>query len=236
VVNDGSSDEGKTAAIAKTYGEKIKYYEKENGGVASALNYGIEKMSGVYFSWLSHDDLYSPHKISKQIEYLDTHVLDYDSTILFSNYNLIDVDGNIFYTANLNPGDPSAFRSWLTAYSYLNGCTLLVPKSLFNRVGYFNEKLKHTQDYDLWFRLSYHADFIFHKDVLVDSRQRPDQDSRSKSIEASKEGFLLRKSFLLALSKKELKNNIFVFLKMVYTHRQIKLIWILIKQFFKSIF
>ena len=38
VVNDGSNDDGETAEIAKSYGNKIKYFEKENGGVATALN------------------------------------------------------------------------------------------------------------------------------------------------------------------------------------------------------
>ena len=63
VVNDGSNDKGKTRKIALSYGHKIRYFEKENGGVATALNLGIEKMKGEYFSWLSHDDLYSPRKV-----------------------------------------------------------------------------------------------------------------------------------------------------------------------------
>lgn len=58
VVNDGSNDGGKTAEIAKSYGDNIRYIEKENGGVSSALNRGIEAMTGEYFSWLSHDDEY----------------------------------------------------------------------------------------------------------------------------------------------------------------------------------
>ena len=58
MVNDGSNDGGKTAWIAKSYGDKIRYIEKENGGVSSALNLGIEAMTGEYFSWLSHDDEY----------------------------------------------------------------------------------------------------------------------------------------------------------------------------------
>ena len=62
VVNDGSSDDGKTAEIAKSYRDNIKYVEKENGGVASALNRGIEEMQGDFFSWLSHDDVYEPDK------------------------------------------------------------------------------------------------------------------------------------------------------------------------------
>ena len=48
VVNDGSDDKGETEKIAKSYGSKIKYFKKENGGVATALNFGIKKMTGKY--------------------------------------------------------------------------------------------------------------------------------------------------------------------------------------------
>ena len=40
VVNDGSSD--KTDEICKSYGSRIRYFKKENGGVSTALNLGIE--------------------------------------------------------------------------------------------------------------------------------------------------------------------------------------------------
>ncbi len=56
VVNDGSTD--KTDKICRSYGNKIRYIKKENGGVSTALNVGIDNMTGEYFSWLSHDDLY----------------------------------------------------------------------------------------------------------------------------------------------------------------------------------
>ena len=68
VVNDGSTDD--TEQIALSYGEQIRYFRKENGGVSSALNLGIKEMKGEYFSWLSHDDVYTPDKIEVQIDAL----------------------------------------------------------------------------------------------------------------------------------------------------------------------
>ena len=70
VVNDGSNDDGKTEAIALSYKNQIRYFYKENGGVASALNFAVKKMRGDYFSWLSHDDLYTPDKTDKEMEAL----------------------------------------------------------------------------------------------------------------------------------------------------------------------
>ena len=68
VINDGSCDNGATEKIALSYGDKIKYISKENGGVSSALNTGIKAASGEWISWLSHDDIYSPDKIEEQIK------------------------------------------------------------------------------------------------------------------------------------------------------------------------
>ena len=41
VVNDGSDDGGATRDIALSYGDKIRYFAKDNGGVSTALNVGI---------------------------------------------------------------------------------------------------------------------------------------------------------------------------------------------------
>lgn len=68
VVNDGSTDGGATERIALSYGDRIRYFYKENGGVSTALNLGLEKMKGEWFSWLSHDDLYLPEKLSPKYE------------------------------------------------------------------------------------------------------------------------------------------------------------------------
>ena len=65
VVNDGSKDN--TEEIALSYGDRIRYYNKENGGVSTALNLGIQEMTGDYFCFLPHDDVFAPQKIEKQI-------------------------------------------------------------------------------------------------------------------------------------------------------------------------
>ena len=83
VVNDGSTDD--TEQIALSYGERIRYFRKENGGVSSALNLGISKMKGAYFSWLSHDDIYSPTKVSDAIK----------SRCQMYHFNKVDMEGYV---------------------------------------------------------------------------------------------------------------------------------------------
>ena len=97
VVNDGSRDDGATERVALSYGNRIRYFCKENGGSSSAINMGIANMTGEWFSWLSHDDLYVPEKLEKQVAYINGLGVDREALpkhIFFSASDLIDGTGN----------------------------------------------------------------------------------------------------------------------------------------------
>ncbi|MFZ2206612.1 MAG: glycosyltransferase [Microgenomates group bacterium] len=173
VINDGSTDN--TEEIVKSYGKKVRYFKKENGGVASALNLGIKKSKGEYISWLSHDDMYSKVKIHLQIAELrkiDKRLRR--KTISYSNYLLVDKNANFLSHTGYHLLH-SAIN--LTRFPYpllnglVNGCTLLIPKDVFTKHGMFDENLPNTQDYELWFKLFPKCTLIFCKEATVMSRK-----------------------------------------------------------------
>ena len=87
VVNDGSSDNGETDRIARSYGADVRYIEKKNGGVASALNAGIAAMTGDIFCWLSHDDRHLPEKTERQV--MEWERRGRPNAVLISDYRLL---------------------------------------------------------------------------------------------------------------------------------------------------
>lgn len=179
VVNDGSDDNGQTEMIAKHFGGRIKYYYKENGGVASALNYGIEKMTGEYFSWLSHDDLYKEDKIFRQVEALKP--LTDKTTIVVCGYEVVDEKRNKLYDVSpLTQYTKEQLETPLFAVfkGCINGCAALIHKSHFERAGVFNVELPTTQDYDLWFRIMRYRKICFMSGNYVMSRSHAEQDSK----------------------------------------------------------
>lgn len=176
VVNDGSRDNGETERIAQSYGDKIRYFAKKNGGVATALNKGIREMRGEYFSWLSHDDVYLPHKIERQIAFMDQLEL-YDA-VLYSDYSFVNGSGRSAGEQRLPGVPPDAVFQYLYLNQTLHGCTLLIPKSAFDEVGMFPEHLKTTQDYDLWLRLCRKRPFVHQAEILIQGRQHEAQGSR----------------------------------------------------------
>jgi glycosyltransferase involved in cell wall biosynthesis len=220
VVNDGSSDDGATEKIIRSYGTSIKYLTKSNGGVSSALNYGIKHMTGELFSWLSHDDLYLPEKIAVQVGIFN-NALNKD-TIIFGGYQELDPQGNALRAIN-----PSDFLSSDELAKSLNpllrgmihGCTLLIPKNLFSEIGTFDENQKTTGDYSLWFDFLRKVPLIFDRQINTLSRVHPDQESYTKLHIAECnhlwKGFIRR----LTLSEKiYLDGGEYLFLKKMAAH------------------
>ena len=170
VVNDGSSDQGKTEKIAKSYGKRIKYIYKENGGVSSALNLAIKKMTGEYFSWLSHDDTYEPNKVEAEVNYLQEKGLLHKKAIIYSDYYLIDVRGKILSRATKNHEELEKKPEYALLKGNINGLSLLIPKSAFDEHGGFDTTLKATQDYELWRKMARNYELIHLPELLVSTR------------------------------------------------------------------
>lgn len=170
VVNDGSTDNGKTEKIAKSYGTKVKYINKENGGVSSALNLAIKKMTGEYFSWLSHDDTYEPNKVEAEVNYLRDKGLLHKKAIVYSDYYLIDVRGKVLSRATKNHEELVNKPEYALLKGNINGLSLLIPKTAFDEHGDFDITLKATQDYELWRKMARTYELIHIPELLVSTR------------------------------------------------------------------
>jgi teichuronic acid biosynthesis glycosyltransferase TuaG len=150
VVDDGSTEE---VDKIHPYMEQITYIRKENGGTATALNYGIQHSTGEYIAWLSSDDMFLPHKIQVQIDYM----LANNAPVSFSNYHLMDKDNQIFIPwcgKRFSPVNNlrEVYETFLTV-NPVNGCTIVIRKDIFDTTGTFNPGFLYTHDYDLWFRI-----------------------------------------------------------------------------------
>jgi glycosyltransferase involved in cell wall biosynthesis len=205
VINDGSNDNGATDRICRSYKGKIRYYRKQNGGVASALNMGVKKMKGKYFSWLSHDDVYFPNKIKIQIDYLNRH--NAEQTILYSDYTLINDKSIFLKRIKVKHVLPNEFSYALISDHLVQGCTTLIPKKAFDKIGLFDEKLITVQDYDLWFRLSEKYKFIHIPKPLVKNRIHQSQGTQTMSVLMYKEANSMFIKYLKDDNNKKLKNE-----------------------------
>lgn len=158
VVNDGSADDGATEAIARSFGDRIRYFSKPNGGVSSALNYGLREMTGDYFSWLSHDDGYAPTKVADAVELLRATKNGGKKTIAYTFGHYIDKDGRVLkpFAHKFQVGrrySGAEMAEYSVRNGTLNGCCMLIPRQAFEEFGGFDETLRYSQDTLMWLTL-----------------------------------------------------------------------------------
>ncbi len=193
VVNDGSPDDGATREVALSYGDKIRYFEKENGGSSSAINRGIQEMTGEWFSWLSHDDLYHPEKLQKQVAFIESLGVSDEELprhVFFTAHEFVDANSKTIKRADA-AADQAMFEKIeaMQSNEYLiaqptshifHGCSCLVHRRVFEEVGGFDETLRLVNDVEFWFRL-YMAGYKIHvlPEPLVYGRVHAKQVSRS---------------------------------------------------------
>ena len=91
LIDDGSTD--KSSEIASSFtntDQRIHYYKKENGGLSSARNYGIEKSQGDYIIFLDSDDFWiTDDCLFKLVERINLNQLD----VLRGEYIRVDEKG-----------------------------------------------------------------------------------------------------------------------------------------------
>lgn len=170
VINDGSTDGGETEKIALSYGDKITYYNKENGGVSTALNFGISKMNGSYFSWLSHDDRYYKNKISTQMYYLINNNLLNKKVITYTDYDVINEKSKVIGETSFGVYRPNDKPELALLRGLISGTALLIPKQAFDECGVFDTKYRCVQDYLLFFEFMKTYRYVFIPKVTNSTR------------------------------------------------------------------
>lgn len=74
LVDDGSTDNsGKICDELKSKDERIKVFHKKNGGLSDARNYGIERMSGKWVTFIDSDDYIFSKYIEKLYSILESN-------------------------------------------------------------------------------------------------------------------------------------------------------------------
>ncbi len=165
IIDDGSTDNTREiiSSIARRNPERIKTFYQENKGVSSARNTGIKEAKGEYIAFLDADDLWIPEKLEKQLFlfkknqeadfiYTDCYftdekekeIPDYPRTLLFKK-------GNIFLDLFLN--------------FFIITSGVIVKKKDLDKIGFFNESFRNSEDYDYFLKLAYSfkADYVKEK-------------------------------------------------------------------------
>lgn len=160
LINDGSSDN--SADICREYVAKdtrFRYFEKENGGVSSARNLGIECSGGAYITFIDSDDWVD----SDYLEVLYSALIEEQADIAVSTYKKFNISDNCWYFHSFQVKyDRKVFTnielidelvdldSFDFSYRFVSG--KLVNKTSLKKIR-FNELTTLGEDMEFWFKL-----------------------------------------------------------------------------------
>ena len=180
VVDDGSIDG--TPAIAREYGQRLRYIRQENTGASGAFNHGLRLARGRYISWLSHDDVFRPAKLEKQI---DAVCRTAEPCVCYTDVQMIDSQGRGFLDRRLPEHDrQEALRNVLTGGPIcLASYSLLYDRRCIDEVGMYSSELRCTEDLDMLARLARRFPLIHVPEIQMQVREHRQRSIRSKKWE-----------------------------------------------------
>ncbi|MDB9372413.1 glycosyltransferase family 2 protein [Nodularia sphaerocarpa] len=92
IVDDGSTDN--TREIAEnliTIDKRVKYFFKENSGLPSSRNFGVQQAQGEWIQCLDSDDWIHEDKIKFQLSHLE-QIQNSENIVFYSNYERVFID------------------------------------------------------------------------------------------------------------------------------------------------
>lgn len=179
VVDDGSTD--KSLDLIKDISE-IQIIHKENGGVSSARNLGLQSSQEDYVMFLDADDILAEGAIKTVTNALIQHNLP---DLLYGSNEVIDSKGEFIRRNTVEAGT-------VTLTDVLNGNNPVPSQTIFkreaiNRAGGFDTSLNHSEDLDLLLKVLSCGHGVSIKDIVVKYRKHPSQATKipGRSLEST---------------------------------------------------
>ncbi len=148
VVDDGSTDNTKHVLINYPTIKSLSHPTRR--GVSAARNFGLAHAKGEWIGFLDSDDVWMPHKLQRQMAVIQSH----------SKFRWMHTE-EWWYRGGVrvNPMKKHQKKGGRIYLHCLPRCMVspscvLIHRSVFERVGVFDESLPACEDYDLWLRIA----------------------------------------------------------------------------------
>ena len=182
VIDDGSLDSS-SRCVDSFNDPRIRMLQHPtNRGLVFTRNEILDKAKGRYLAWLDQDDFQHPERLTRQVEYLESHpnisLLSSWTDVLVQGTN----DGDYSYT-KLMPTRHEEIRAQMLFTNPVSCNTVMMRRNDFANLGLaFREYFGNTLDYDLWSRASDTLQFSGIEESLCTYRVHPNQTSRGTEL------------------------------------------------------
>lgn len=182
VIDDGSATDAIEQLCFRIGG--VKYLRKENGGISSARNYGLDNAKGDYLAFLDDDDLYKPHRVEVQLQAFKAYP---DVGLVHSAAEVIDAQGKPTGQIIGASKNKAHLRSGNVFWNALGTWLPKAPTVLMKREAVgdlrFDENLSAGEDADFYQRIFYYNQAKYIEEPLAFYREHEDPERLSKNTE-----------------------------------------------------
>ena len=133
-VNDGSTDASQSILeqFQTQFPNKIKVFQKKNGGLSDARNYGIDRASGEFLAFVDSDDYVS----ETMMEEMYSLAIKHEAEMVICNLQKVDERGNVTQKLTQLPNMPEKIDlvSHFSVFSDISyfACNKIFKKTLFD--------------------------------------------------------------------------------------------------------
>ena len=165
VVDDGSKDNSLQVAPS-IEDSRLRVIHKVNGGVSSARNRGIKEAKGEYIALLDGDDLWESTFLEEMIKMIE----DFPKAGIWG-VSIAFIKNQRLYKWNQGLGE--GYRGYVENYfgtshnDLFCSSSVVIRKEVFDKVGYFDERISSSEDLDMWYRIILHYPIAFYDKILV---------------------------------------------------------------------
>jgi glycosyltransferase involved in cell wall biosynthesis len=163
IINDGSIDNS-LEIVQKFNDNRIKIIHKNNSGVASTRNLGIQYALGKLIAFLDADDYWDTEYLSVMINFINNFP---NASIYCCNYYIVTKSGKEIKSKNIESGYIVDYFKIALNNPIISSSSVIIPKDTFSKTGVFNENIKNGEDLHLWFRIVDSGNIAFNSTPLA---------------------------------------------------------------------
>lgn len=184
IIDDGSTDNTKEVVEKfSSLDKRFLYFYKENGGLSSARNAGLDMATGDFIQFLDADDYIAPQKFEKSLILFEEKI---DTANVISNYrefttSTSDTTPPFF---NLKPGFfnlKSVLNLWDVDFAIPIHCALFRTSAIINIR--FDESLKAKEDWLFWIQFFRDKKQVYFLDIPLAFYRKHEVSMRNDKVE-----------------------------------------------------
>lgn len=159
IVDDGSKDNS-LKIVQGIKDSRLYVYQKKNGGVSSARNYGIRNAKFDYIAFLDADDLWDENYLKNMVQLIN----DFPKAEVYAS-NFFRVYPNckkIPATSFIERGFIKNYFKIACKVTIIHTSSVIIHKEGFKKAGIFDERISRGEDMDLWTRLGVQCKIVYY--------------------------------------------------------------------------